>query len=417
MITFILSIIDRLIPHLRKGSLSAQADYPNKTVAVIIPVHNGEKSLDDVIKSIKKQSRRVDRIIVADDASTDATPSIAIGANVKYIRTDQHLGRAGVLNLAVQDVYEDLILTLDDDTTLHPDFVRELLPVFFNSKVAVACGFVIPNIMEKTGASGSIVKAHRLVQYTFGQEFSKRGQLLINGVIVSAGCCSMFRTDVIRKHPFRSRNMVEDMDLTWELEEKGFQAGFSPDSIAYTIEPHNLEEYTVQGTRWFGGFWNNLRDHSGAIFKRKGLGAMIMFSVAEVIWLPVFYGILGMQLLSRNFTFGALMLGIDLGFIALCTLYKGRKLNKTRALLKALPATFLMRFYDSYLWIITGIKYGLLNQRVNTWNTEDKVQKKYEFRKCPICDKFTPVSYPSWDKDVVCRNKKCGVIIGKERAW
>lgn len=136
-----------------------------------------------------------------------------------------------------------------------------------------------------------------------------------------------------------------------------------------------------------------------------------MFSIAEVIWLPIFYGLFTMQFLSGNFISAALMLGIDLGLIALSTLYKGRKLNKTRALLMALPATFLMRFYDSYLWITTSIKYGLLNRRVDTWNIEDKLHKKYKFRKCHACGKFTVVPYSSWDKDVICKNKKCGAMI------
>lgn len=407
-IIFGLGIIDRLIPHVRIGSLSAQLDYPNKTVAVIIPVHNGEKNLDEVIKSIKNQSRRADRIIVADDASTDATSFIAHYNDVKYIRSDQHLGRAGILNLAVKEVQEDIVLTLDDDTTLHPDFIRELLPVFYRPEVAVACGFVIPNVTETTGITGNIIKGHRLVQYIFGQEFVKRGQLLLNGVIVSAGCCSMFRTDVIKKIPFKSRNMVEDMDLTWELQEKGFQAGFAPNAIASTIEPHNLEEYMVQGTRWFGGFWNNLHDHSGAIFKDKGLGASIIFAVAEVAWLPIFYGLIGFQLLSGNFISVGIMLGLDMGLVALAVLYKGRKLGKTKELLKSLPSTFLMRFYDSWLWIATSIKYGLLNRRVKIWNIDDREAKKYKLKRCSNCNKYSAVPCRLWAVgEMTCRNKNC----------
>jgi glycosyltransferase involved in cell wall biosynthesis len=69
--------------------------------AVIVTAWNEADRLGDTLRALKQAFPEA-RIVVADDASSDATPHIALQEGAELVRAHARLGKGGVANLAVE---------------------------------------------------------------------------------------------------------------------------------------------------------------------------------------------------------------------------------------------------------------------------------------------------------------------------
>jgi glycosyltransferase involved in cell wall biosynthesis len=74
--------------------------------AVIVTAWNEADRLGDTLRALK-QAFPDARVVVADDASTDATPHIALQEGADLVRGPARLGKGGVANLAVERLRAD----------------------------------------------------------------------------------------------------------------------------------------------------------------------------------------------------------------------------------------------------------------------------------------------------------------------
>ena len=74
--------------------------------AVIVTAWNEADRLADTLWALRKSFPDA-RIVVADDASSDATPHIALQGGVELVRAPVRLGKGGVANLAVERLRAD----------------------------------------------------------------------------------------------------------------------------------------------------------------------------------------------------------------------------------------------------------------------------------------------------------------------
>ncbi len=74
--------------------------------AVIVTAWNEAERLGDTLRALK-QAFPDARIVVADDASTDSTPHIALQESAELVRAPARLGKGGVANLAVERLRAD----------------------------------------------------------------------------------------------------------------------------------------------------------------------------------------------------------------------------------------------------------------------------------------------------------------------
>ena len=74
--------------------------------AVIVTAWNEAERLGDTLRALK-QAFPDARIVVADDASTDSTPHIALQEQTELVRAPARLGKGGVANLALERLRRD----------------------------------------------------------------------------------------------------------------------------------------------------------------------------------------------------------------------------------------------------------------------------------------------------------------------
>ncbi|HSA75497.1 MAG TPA: glycosyltransferase [Candidatus Nitrosocosmicus sp.] len=96
-------------------------------VSIIIPVYNGEKYIEECIKSALSQTFESVEVIVVNDGSTDSTHDI-----LKYVNNITYLikpngGTASALNLGIKNSNGNWIHWLSADDVLYPTAVEDMM--------------------------------------------------------------------------------------------------------------------------------------------------------------------------------------------------------------------------------------------------------------------------------------------------
>lgn len=309
-------------------------------LTVIIPAYNEAASLADTIKSVQNQTVIVEDIIVVDDCSTDNTSQVARDLGVKVVRPAKNTGsKAGAQNYALQNIHSEYTMAIDADTMLAPDAIEKLIPAFDNSRVAAACGFVIPRYVKSLWERG------RYIEYLFAFTFFKPIQDYYEKPLISSGCFSMYRTDILKKHGGWSlRTLAEDMDLTWTFYENDHKVRFIAQAVCYPIEPHNFLFMSKQLKRWSHGYIQNVQLHWKGIAHIRYLRSMVAVSLWDAIIASFAYLIL-LPILTIVFRNPLFLIGyfIDIPAVLIPTLSVAVKRKEVWKVLTSIPAFFVLR--------------------------------------------------------------------------
>jgi poly-beta-1,6-N-acetyl-D-glucosamine synthase len=328
--------------------------HPTKDMdlTVLVPAYNEAASVADTIRSLQAQTRPPAEIIVIDDHSDDGTGDIARSLGVTVVRPEANTGsKAGAQNFALPLVETEFVMAIDGDTTLATDAIELLFPAFSDPAIAAACGFVIPRHVRTVWERG------RYIEYLFAFTFYKQVQDFYGKPLISSGCFSMYRTEVLRREgAWSTRTLAEDMDLTWRFYQAGLGVRFVPEAVSYPIEPHDFGFMSKQLRRWSHGFIQNVQLHWKGLLDVPYLRSAVAVAtwdalIASFVFLfllPVLALVLGNPwlLLGYFIDFPALLVPLLVGAVP------RREVGRALA---SLPAFFVLRtvnglFFLSAAW-------------------------------------------------------------------
>lgn len=242
---------------------------PNQ-VAVLIAAHNEELVIAETIASAKRLVP-AGNIHVISDGSTDATSGIAEAEGVNCLELNPNRGKAGALAAGIE--YYDLasnyevMLLLDADTRLSPDYLETGLPLFAAPDVVAVAGRAksLPDTRHRNPLA-RVLLAYRERLYAAVQLLMKYGQAAesANVVNIVPGFASMYRTRILPEIDVDAPGLlIEDFNMTFEVHAKKLgRIEFHPSAaVAYTQDPDNLRDYVRQVRRWQLGFWQTVRRH------------------------------------------------------------------------------------------------------------------------------------------------------------
>ncbi len=242
-----------------------QAHTATGTVCVVVPAHNEEDTIARTITALLKQTRRPDQIVIVADNCSDRTVEIAqsFGRRVTVIETVGNKHRkVGALTVGWQQFVSqgfDYMLGVDADTVLSPNSLEDL-----------------ERELEENPKAGGI-----MARYTFNPEEgeSRFARMLIRlqrmefsswtldmlhrrrNTYVLGGQATLFRVKALqevvegeRRHsPWDPEAQVEDMELTWALNTRGWDCKVSATARAYAGPMFTLKSLWAQRRKWDEG--------------------------------------------------------------------------------------------------------------------------------------------------------------------
>ena len=95
-------------------------------VTIIIPAHNEEEGIADVINGVKGLNTGYEMIVV-DDGSTDNTYKLVAETGVKVIRHPYNKGYGAALKTGIRNANADVVLFMDADGQHQPSDIKKLI--------------------------------------------------------------------------------------------------------------------------------------------------------------------------------------------------------------------------------------------------------------------------------------------------
>src|SRR5215469_18062788 len=121
---------------------------PSPTLTIGLPVYNAAPFLRDCLRSVFAQSWCDWELVVADDGSTDESPSIlksVFDPRVRLVGPGRHQGLGACLNLITANARGRYIARMDADDMMHPSRLERQLHILLEQPDldGLGCGMVI----------------------------------------------------------------------------------------------------------------------------------------------------------------------------------------------------------------------------------------------------------------------------------
>ena len=114
-----------------------------KTIDIIIPVYNEEKTIKKVIERVESADfcSLKKRLILVDDCSTDSTAEILSKYNEHLVLTqERNIGKGAAISLGLAHASADIVVIQDADFEYNPSDYSRLLPLILCDKADVVYG-------------------------------------------------------------------------------------------------------------------------------------------------------------------------------------------------------------------------------------------------------------------------------------
>jgi cellulose synthase/poly-beta-1,6-N-acetylglucosamine synthase-like glycosyltransferase len=264
----------------------------SRRILVLVPAHNEEGCIAGTLRSLNRQTRLPDRVVVVADNCTDDTARIATegGAEVMATVNNQHK-KAGALNQVLDQLLPSLdpadgVLVMDADSELDPTWIEAAEARLRDGYVA--CGGVF------TGRSGGrlvgMLQRNEYARYL--RDVRRRG----GKTLVLTGTATLFTAGVLRDviearrsgrlpgdpHVYDVKVLTEDNELTLALLHLGHRIIAPADCHLTTEVMETWTDLHRQRLRWKRGALENLFDygltrHTVSYWGRQLLSAVGVF--------------------------------------------------------------------------------------------------------------------------------------------
>ena len=290
----------------------------NHKFMAIIPAHNEEAVVADLIESLKKQDypKELYDIYVIADNCTDKTAEVAKQAGaIVYQRFDETKKTKGfALNWFLkqkieEDANYDAFCIFDADNIVDVNFLKNM-----NKKLCQGEDVVQGYRDIKNPTDNWITAGYAIFYWTMNRMYHlARYNLGLSPLINGTGF--MVRFDVIKPEGWVTKTLTEDIEFSLKRIIKGKRLGWAVDAKVYDEQPLGFKQSWKQRTRWTVGHIQCIKEYTKplAIATKENKTLMNLDGLLYIIGsIPMF--ILTLILLALNFLIyaGNGMSGLDL---------------------------------------------------------------------------------------------------------
>jgi cellulose synthase/poly-beta-1,6-N-acetylglucosamine synthase-like glycosyltransferase len=230
---------------------------------------------------------------------------LTLGERFKFVNADDLAGfKAGALRLALTHTAPDasIIGIIDADYVVHPDWLKDLVPVFADPLVGIVQA-------PQDHRDGDRTLMHHAMNSEYAGFFNI-GMVMrneANAIIAHGTMCLMRRAAIEAAGGWSSDTICEDTDLGLSVLEQGWQIHYTNRRYGHGLLPDTFEAYKKQRYRWaYGGFqilkkhWRHLLPRSRRLTPEQKrefalgwlnwLGAEtigVAVAILNLVWVPV----------------------------------------------------------------------------------------------------------------------------------
>src|SRR4029434_10788649 len=303
--------------------------YP--PVTVLMAAYNEADNVRETFRGITGQDYpALVQVIVVDDGSTDGTVEILSSLklpNLKIVRA-HHGGKARALNRGLKDVTNEIVVTIDADTFLHPQALKRIVARLLSDPRCTAA--VAGCVLVKNSRATFMTRLQEWDYFT-GIASAKRQQSLYQGTLVAQGAFSAFRTKVVKAPQGWPSVIGEDIVLTWSLISSGWRIGFEPTAVGFATAPQTLNGFYRQRKRWARGMIEGLKQHGHLVWKSSRLSSFFVGIDFIIPFIDLFYSFVFLPgvvlaLFGHYYIVGPLTwLVMPLAFLIVLIMYRKQK--------------------------------------------------------------------------------------------
>ncbi|MEM2342326.1 MAG: glycosyltransferase [Candidatus Bathyarchaeia archaeon] len=283
LVLFIYSLYCRFKPRREITNFSPK-------VTIIIPAHNEEKIIARSIESALETDYENKEIIVVDDGSTDRTFEIAYQyakkGLIKLLRRDTASGsKAGALNFGLKFATGDVIITVDADTLIERNAIREIVKSLSDPNVSAVSGNV--RVLRGEHGSNNLLVKLQAYEYLVSLELGRRFNALIKTLLIISGAFGAFwREHVSSLGEYDADTITEDFDITIKVRKLGKKLAFADKAVSWTFVPERWKDWRRQRTRWSKGQIESLWKHRNIFFGGK-FDLILVLAVYDMVLMDI----------------------------------------------------------------------------------------------------------------------------------
>lgn len=277
----------------------------NTSICVIIPTRDRPSRLFACLQSIEALRLKPQEIIVVDNAPQTSSIRSLVDQFpcVRHISETQ-IGSSVARNTGVRHSVSPIIVFMDDDMIVHPEWLTRLRQCFRDPSVAVATGLVLPAELH-TEAQLVFERRFSFIRgynsRTFDTNFYKRTKTSSIPIWEIGGSGNM----AIRREVFEQlggfderlgagrAGCSEDTELFYRVLSQGWHCRYEPRAVTYHYHRSNMDDLKQQ---FFSYMRGNVTASLIQYAKHKNRG-----NLCHLLWtLPTRYAWYCLQILMRN---------------------------------------------------------------------------------------------------------------------
>jgi len=246
------------------------------TVSVLLPAYNEEKVLEDTLEACTELDYPEDKyeILVCYEAEcSDRTGKIAQQYAEEYEviralkRDEEGGGKARATNYALEHADNEIIGLIDADHRYRPDALKKAVRWFRREDVWCVKGRCYGRNPES-----SLMTLHATLERHIAERIDIYARHVMNGFGFFGGGQAFFRRDVFEElGTFSERTLVEDIDMSAEIQRAGKQIAVDMDVVTFEENPADLNAWWQQRMRWTRGWMQVALRHTIGFSREKKL--------------------------------------------------------------------------------------------------------------------------------------------------
>jgi hyaluronan synthase len=243
-------------------SLPAPSDDALPAITVIVPAYNEGAQVLRALESVVASNYPHDRlqIIAIDDGSQDDTwrwirrAVKRFAGRIEPVRFAENRGKRHGLSEGFRRGTGEIFVTIDSDSEIEPDTLRNLVAPFADEKVGAVAGNVRVLARQRHPIARMLD-----VLFVQGFDFRRAAESRVNTVVCTPGALSAYRANVVDKlhdewlgQTFWGRPAAagEDRALTNMILREGYDVRFQRNAVVHTEVPETFATLSRMLLRW-----------------------------------------------------------------------------------------------------------------------------------------------------------------------